>query len=295
MEILLIFSFIFIFVLIIYLFLLKKELRRITCEIKIQRQDTNQLLHSSFSCTELNALLLEMNTILKSTKEEKIAMEKDKETFHKMILNISHDLRTPLTSALGYIDLLLFSNLNKEGKKELKIIEERLKRLEELINSFFAFSKVISDSNKPSLEKVNLVSILEESIIHYYEDYEKKNRTIQFSSANRKCEIFSNKDMLFRVFDNLIGNAFKHSNGNLEIILKKKNEIKIEFKNELSIQELDIEHIFDEFYTVDISRTKGNTGLGLAIVKEFTEELGGSIKATKKKNQFFIVITFPLK
>lgn len=295
MEILLIFSFIFIFVLIIYLFLLKKELRRITCEIKIQRQDTNQLLHSSFSCTELNALLLEMNTILKSTKEEKIAMEKDKETFHKMILNISHDLRTPLTSALGYIDLLLSSNLNKEGKKELKIIEERLKRLEELINSFFAFSKVISDSNKPSLEKVNLVSILEESIIHYYEDYEKKNRTIQFSSANRKCEIFSNKDMLFRVFDNLIGNAFKHSNGNLEIILKKKNEIKIEFKNELSIQELDIEHIFDEFYTVDISRTKGNTGLGLAIVKEFTEELGGSIKATKKKNQFFIVITFPLK
>ncbi len=295
MKIVLIFLVIIIFLLILYLFLLKKELRRVAHEIRLQKLNTNQLIHSEISLPELNSLILEINEILKSTKNEKIQIEKDKYRFHKMIRNISHDLRTPLTSALGYIDILLSSNVEKEEEKELKIIEERLKRLEELINSFFEFSKIISNSNKPSLEKVNVVSILEESIIHYYDDYERENRKINFDSTIRNCEIFSNPEMLSRVFDNLIGNALKHSSGNLNVTLQKKKEVKIQFANKLLIQDLDIDHIFDEFYTVDISRTKGNTGLGLAIVKEFTEQLGGNIQATKKKDEFLITLIFPFK
>ena len=98
--------------------------------------------------------------------------------------------------------------------------------------------------------------------------------------------------MLTRIFDNLIINALKHSTSDLEIRVKTKEKIQISFSNTLLYKELDLDSIFDEFYTVDISRTKGNTGLGLAIVKEFTEALNGVVTAKKEKNQLIILLEF---
>ena len=99
--------------------------------------------------------------------------------------------------------------------------------------------------------------------------------------------------MLTRVFDNLIGNSYKHSNSNLNIKVEEKENIEIIFSNKLENQNLDINHIFDEFYTVDISRTKNNTGLGLAIAKEFIENLEGTIQAKEKKDNLEVIIKLP--
>lgn len=98
--------------------------------------------------------------------------------------------------------------------------------------------------------------------------------------------------MLERIFDNLIRNAYKHSNNDLDINLYIDKNIVISFSNELLDNNLDVEKIFDEFYTVDISRTKGNTGLGLAIVKEFVEQLNGKIIAENIENKLIITILF---
>lgn len=211
-----------------------------------------------------------------------------------MITNISHDLRTPLTSAIGYIEIIQQSDLSKEEKqKELQIVEERLRRLEELINSFFEFSKISSSNKQIELEEVNLISIIENSIVHYYEDYKKDDREIIFNNKLEKNKILSNKEMLTRVFDNLIGNSYKHSNSNLTISIENKENIEIIFSNELEYPDLDIKHIFDEFYTIDISRTKNNTGLGLAIAKQFIEDLDGTIEAKKQNNDLEIIINLP--
>ena len=98
--------------------------------------------------------------------------------------------------------------------------------------------------------------------------------------------------MLERIFDNLIRNAYKHSISNLDISVKIKDEIEITFINNLTYKNLDTDKIFDEFYTVDISRTKGNTGLGLAIAKEFAEQLNGQISASKNQNKLIIKLKF---
>ena len=196
--------------------------------------------------------------------------------------NISHDLRTPLTSALGYIDIILKSDLSEEEKKkDLITIEKRLRRLEELISSFFEFSRIISTNKLPTLE---------ESVIVFYDDYKKNNRKILLDCNQRKIIINSNKMLLTRIFENLIGNAYKHSNSDLIIKVEKLNKVKIIFSNELLDNDIDIDRIFDEFYTVDISRTKEGTGLGLAIAKEFTRQLNGKIYAEKQKNQLKIII-----
>ena len=143
------------------------------------------------------------------------------------------------------------------------------------------------------INTVNLNKVLEESIVGYYEDYEKENREILFSCKENKIIINSNELFLKRIFDNLIGNAYKHSNSNLDIKVTINKSLKIEFKNILHEKKIDIDRIFEEFYTVDISRTKGGTGLGLAIAKEFTEQLGGKISARIEKNFLIIKVEFP--
>ena len=294
MNILVAILIIIIFILIIYLFLLKKEIKRISYNLdEILSIDSNKILHGEFSNKELNELLLKINKMITYVRYKELDLERKNKSLKKEITNITHDLRTPLTSSLGYIDLILKSNLSKEEQeRELKIVENRLLRLEELINSFFEFSIITTDNKKIDMEQTNLVAVVEECISHYYDDFTREKRKVVFVNDIKKYNILSNAEILKRIIDNLISNSLKHSNSDLIIKLSEKNDIRLSFENDIVDTNIDIEHIFDEFYTSDISRTKGNTGLGLSIAKEFTEMLGGNISANKLKNKLIIKISF---
>lgn len=295
MEIILVILIIIILFLVCYLFLLNKELNRIKKETDlVLSRKTNGLLHTGFTSKKVRELVNCINNHLVEIKSKESNLERKNANFIKMIRNISHDLRTPLTSSLGYVSLILETDITDEEKvKNLKIVEERLRRLSELIDSFFEFAKILSDDRKIELDEINLVATIEKSISNHYEDFSKNNRVIEFKTSKRKINIKSNELMLVRVFDNLIRNAYKHSDGNLDIDLNQtNNKVKIKIINNLKYNELDVDRIFDEFYTIDISRTKGNTGLGLAIAKEFVEQLNGRIIALKKNNKLIIEITF---
>lgn len=292
MEFIIIILIIVIIILLTYLFLYHNEVKHISKEIdNIKDLDSNTLIHSKYNLKNINNLIYKINNLLTESKNIKIDYGNKNKSLMKMMTNISHDLRTPLTSALGYIDIILKSDLSEEEKKkDLITIEKRLRRLEELISSFFEFSRIISTNKLPTLEKINLTSILEESVIVFYDDYKKNNRKILLDCNQRKIIINSNKMLLTRIFENLIGNAYKHSNSDLIIKVEKLNKVKIIFSNELLDNDIDIDRIFDEFYTVDISRTKEGTGLGLAIAKEFTKQLNGNIYAKKINGQLKIII-----
>lgn len=295
MEIILVIFVIIILFLVCYLFFMKMELRRIKKELDlVLSRKTNGLVHTEFTSKEIHDLVECINTHLTEIKSKESKLERKNANFVKMIRNISHDLRTPLTSSLGYVSLMLESDVTEQEKiKNLKIVEERLKRLSELIDSFFEFSKILSNDQIIELDEINLVAVIEKAISNHYEDFSKDNRMIDFKTNKRKIKIKSNEVMLIRVFDNLIRNAYKHSNGNLDIEINQNNDkVKIKFINDLLYKDLDVDRVFDEFYTVDISRTKGNTGLGLAIAKEFVEQLKGKIKADKKNNKLIITIIF---
>lgn len=278
-------------ILLFFLILQKTEIRNITEQLhEICKSDTNALLHSQNGTAD--KLIDQVNVMLKDMHNIKTTYNRKNHTLEQMMTNISHDLRTPLTSAMGYINLIQHSDLSEEEKsRELAIIEKRLTRLEELINSFFEMSRIVSNGKEPEKTDINIVSVLEESIVHYYDDFSDKGRQIIFQCNYRRLTICSNQNMLLRIFDNIIGNALKHSVGDLMINVEKSSEIKLTFQNELVSCDVDIEHIFDEFYTTDISRTKGNTGLGLAIAKQFTEMLGGKIEASLCGNHFCIYLS----
>lgn len=285
-------------IILLFLVLLQRhEIKSISRQLKeIKEQETNELIHSDGSGKTYAELINEINTLLREIQKIRIHYQQKNHALEQMITNISHDLRTPLTSAMGYIHIIQSSDIAEDEKnRELAIVEKRLIHLEELINSFFEFSKIISNGKAPEKMEVNIIAVLEESIAHYYDDYCAKNREIIFKSGQHKLIIRSNKNMLLRIFDNLISNALKHGTDSLTVSIDTAENIQIKFVNRLYGSDIDIDRIFDEFYTTDISRTKGNTGLGLAIVKQFTEMLGGTVSAQHTDSLFSLTIAFPIK
>ncbi len=282
-------------ILLLFLILQKMALRSIAKQLrKIGSEDTNALVKSDNG--SFGDMINEINKLLKETRDNRILYQQKKHNLEQMMTNISHDLRTPLTSAMGYIHIIQHSDLDEEEqKRELAIVEKKLGRLEELINSFFEFSQIISVGRQPDKEAVNFVAVLEASVVHYYDDYSSQNREIILKCRQNRLLMNSNKNMLMRILDNAIHNALKHGTGNLIIEVHVDENVNISFENAQDYQDIDTEHIFDEFYTTDISRTKGSTGLGLAIAKQFTELLGGTISAENKEDTFLLSMSFPMK
>ncbi|MDE7325694.1 MAG: HAMP domain-containing histidine kinase [Lachnospiraceae bacterium] len=318
------------FTLLLLLHLDRREIKNIIRQLReLKGVDTNALLHveNGFIPTDL---LNEINSLLEECRANRAYYAHKRHELEQMITNISHDLCTPLTSAMGYIDIILHSDLPAGEKcREISIVGQRLERLEDLIHSFFEFSQMIAREHVPEKKELNLVAILEEAIAHYYDDYCAKGRSITLNCEKSRFKVFSNQNMLLRIFDNLIGNSLKHGTGNLAISVQvcdasicptetsmhsipsqilctdiakdsvslsgteqSSPTLSIRFENALNSPCPDLARIFDEFYTTDISRTRGNTGLGLAIAKQLTEMLGGRISASYEDGVFCIMVVF---
>lgn len=278
-----------------YVILSWREIHSMSRELKkIRSETTNQLVHTS-GVAKYSELVEIINNMLLDMQKMRAEYAKKNHSLDSMLTNISHDLRTPLTSAMGYIGLVVDPEITEEEKqRELDIIRRRLLRLEELIDSFFEFSRMIASERAPELSVISLNSVLEECIVHYYDDYSSRNRCVDLRCKDNRIKISSNRNMLMRVFDNLISNAFKHGKGDLivNVDTSSAETVELSFSNIPDGDFPDIDLVFDEFYTTDISRTRNNTGLGLAIAKQFTEMLGGSIKAENKDGYFNIIIRF---
>ena len=151
----------------------KKSQESMAEQIKyINSTETNQLLHSEYGGVSEN-LINEINEVLKEKRSDSIYYQRKSHTIDQMITNISHDIRTPLTSAMGYINLVRNSDLDeKEKERELEVIEKRLHRMEELIEQFFEFSKVISKDEEIKKEDLNLIGVLVRYLLHYQKSLE---------------------------------------------------------------------------------------------------------------------------
>ncbi|MFQ8705276.1 MAG: sensor histidine kinase [Thomasclavelia sp.] len=288
MLVLIIILFILLYIAIFYIIHLKRSIKKATNNIKkIKSMDTNSLITTTNSNQALCELLHEVNQMMITFRKLEIEIEKKNSNLQKTIINISHDLKTPLTSALGYVEILQKYDLSKDEQKKYEtIIIDKLKRLSQLIEDFFAFTKIISNEENIEMSMIDVNRVFEEALVCYYQDFSSQNRSIHIN-GNKKVEMLSNERLLRRIFDNLIINALKHSEGDVYVAIDTSNGICYEFVNTLS-EPIQVERIFDEFYTSDISRTKQNTGLGLAIVKEFTELLGGKISALVRENDLII-------
>lgn len=274
-----------------YIFRLKYDLKGVTKVLnEIKDLETNtRLTTKTFNKDVVNLANL-INKILDKNKQTILEKELQTREFRQGITNISHDLRTPLTSVKGYLDLLNSTNLSKEKEKlYLDIISKRLNALTELIETFFEYTQIL-EQDKLVLEKVNVTSILKEELAAYYEAFENQNFKTNVNISEDDIFIIGDRNLLIRVFQNLLKNVLVHGDNYFEVYTNSK-ERRITFKNNgKQIKTLDVSRIFERFYTGDESRIENNTGLGLLIVKEILSKMGGEIKASTSQDTISIEI-----
>lgn len=279
-----------------YILFYKREIRNIAKRLRfIRENDTNMKINLQIKKKEINELAIELNHIINYYKIEKIAISKAQHEFKEEITNISHDLRTPLTSIAGYVQMLESENIPVEKKSEYySIIQRRIETLIEMLDEFFEFARIESDEYPLQFEKVNVSNVLAEVISLFYYDFLSKGEEPSIQIPSTPIYIDGDKDALTRIFQNLIKNYLSHGIGNISISVKEEEKhVCVSFKNYApNIESAEAERLFMRFYTADKSRTKKTTGLGLAIVKNLVTKMNGEIEAYVEDSFLIINIIF---
>ena len=219
-------------------------------------------------------LAASINHLLKKYRSMGQEIERSDTLFRDTITSLSHDLRTPLATANGYIQLLQEQDLTGEQKEYATIAGERISAVKLLLDQLFEFVRIEADELKLNCRNTDIHSVLRDVVASYYGD----------------------PDALTRIFSNVVYNALVHGEGNYQITAAiEEAQTVITIKNaSSSIQQEDIPHLFDRFYTTDQSRTKKTTGLGLAIAQRLVTRMGGQIVASLQNGIFAIQVVFPI-
>lgn len=282
--------FLVILILSLKIFIMRKSIKEIGTDFSEKlTTDTNTVIGISSNDKEIRKLAENINSQLKILRSERLRYQQGNIELKTAVTNIAHDLRTPLTAICGYLELLKNEEKSADSKRYLDIIENRTETLKLLTEELFRYSLIISRNDDIKTEEVCVNDILEESIAAYYGALKEKNITPEVTITEKRIVRNLDKTALSRIFANILSNAVKYSNGDLEIILNDLGEIS--FSNTATgLDETQVAKLFDRFYTVEDART--SIGLGLSIARTLVEKMGGQISAAYSKERLTINIKF---
>ena len=259
--------------------------KRQICEITKQISE-NRKLRISLSNKHIEKLAGIINEKNDLERRAKLQILQEKEHLKQSIANISHDLRTPLTSIQGYLVLLKSCQNKEEQEHYFSIIQAKADYLTELLQIFYDLSLIDSEDYILEVEKLDINRIVTDCLINKYSELKKLTPTVK--TENAPVWITGNTVACKRIIENLITNAIRYSNDYVEIVIDANGIFTV--KNTTSeLKNIDINMLFQKFYTVDASRSNGNTGLGLYIVKELLNKIDGGIEEISYKNNILTI------
>lgn len=278
-----------IIVLLAKLIILRRTVSEISDALSFHfENDTNTLIDVSSRDRKIRRLASALNIQLKAIRKEHHRYTVGDRELKESIANISHDLRTPLTAICGYLDLLENADQSENAKRYTKQIRNRTDVMKQLTEELFRYS-VISSEPDMSYEKVDMCRVLEETLLSFYASFDQKNISPEISIPPRAVWRNLDSSALTRIFNNIIGNAVKYSDGDFSVTLTEEGTVTfINTAKELS--SVEVGKLFDRFYTVDSARK--STGLGLSIAKLLTERMNGKIEAKYEDEKLFISVSF---
>lgn len=279
-------------VLIIKIYLMKKDIAEINRQFnEVLRADTNTLITVDGKDKTVRRLAADINEQLKVLRKQRLKYERGDSELKNTVANISHDLRTPLTAIMGYLDLLEKEQKSQDAERYIDIIKNRAETLKQLAEDLFRYSVITSPDYDSPKERLSVNSVLEECVASQYHALRQVNIVPQIHMPENTVYCTINRVALGRIFSNLIENAIKYSDGDLSVELTENGEITVANKaSELTA--IEANKLFDRFYTVESARK--STGLGLSIVKVLVEQADGTIKSEYSAGRLMISICLPL-
>ena len=287
-KIMVFFLVVIIFALLLKIFYMRKAIREIKRGFSEKLYtDTNTPIMLSSHDKLVSSLANDINVELKELQKQKHRYIQGDKELKNAITNISHDLRTPLTTICGYLSLLDKEEKSEHIARQLSIIKNRTFALKQLVEELFRYTTIISDTENSVYTETVINNVLEDCISSYYAIFKEKGITPNINLCEQKIVRSVDKTALLRIFNNVIDNAIKYSEGDLTISLFENR--KIVFSNHTSdLNEIQIGKLFDRFYTVNTARK--STGLGLSIAKALIEKMDGNISADYSNNVLSIII-----
>jgi len=280
-----------------------KELRYINKKLdEIMKNKTSEKVLMFTDDKELIPFLIQINRLLEYNQKILAKYSKLEISMRKMLSNISHDLKTPLTVVIGYIETMELHNhfKNEKDKEYILEIKNKTNEVMELINKFFDLAKLESGDKEVPLTKININEILREDILKFYDVITGKGIEVDINIPEENIYALGNSEAIHRILNNLISNAIKYGSDGKVIGLSLKYDDKFSYVSVWDkgkgINERDKDRVFERMYTLDDSRNKLNqgSGLGLTITKRLVEKLNGEIYLSSVPNER-TMFTFKLK
>ena len=253
------------------------------------REDTNTLLSLPCRDKELRRLASSLNEELRLLRKERLRYQQGDRELKEAVVNVSHDLRTPLTALSGYVELLKGEALSPAGQRYLSQIEDRAQAMQAMTEELFRYS-LAAEETALTLEPVDLRAAVEEALLSFYGAFQQKGVVPQLSLPQGPVTRQLDKAALSRVLGNILTNALKYSPGELAVALSPAGVLT--FSNPApGLDPVSAGRLFHRFYTVESSAQ--STGLGLSIARELTQRLGGTISARWESGRLQVELTFP--
>lgn len=295
-----------IFLLMIYsailFYFLKEKYSKVKKEYKIILDITNQMANGNLDFIEernleiFNDEFIELMRVQEGFKKAVMEEIKSQNMKTELITNVSHDLKTPLTSVIAYVDLLKNENLSEENRKSyISVLEQKSERLKKLIEDLFEISKANSNNINLHLDQIDLVELIKSVVIELEEEIMKSNIEFKVNLPEEKIITLLDSEKTYRIFENLIINitkyAMPHTRAYIDIDLGQ--EIVVVLRN-ISAMEINdkAEQLMGRFVRGDASRNTEGSGLGLAIVKSFMEIQNGRVELKIDGDLFKIKLYF---
>ena len=271
--------------------LLRASLREVSRELAEKlRTDTNTLISLSSGDRAVRALAAQMNIQLQALRRERLRLQKGDAELKNAITNVSHALRTPLTAICGYLELLEKEEHSEKARRYLAVIRERSQAMRDLTEELFRYSMAAAAAEEMTRQPVSVKDVLEQSLAGFYGSLTEKGISPEIRLPNGPVVRNLDPAALRRIFDNLLNNALKYSDGDLRVSLTEAGEAV--FSNAAGkLDCVQTQRLFDRFYTVETA--SGSTGLGLSIAHMLVEKMGGEIGAEYVSGRLRIFVRFP--
>lgn len=254
-------------------------------------RDTNTLLSLPCRDRELRRLAAALNQELRLLREERLRYQQGDRDVKEAVVNVSHDLRTPLTALAGYVELLKGEALPPDASRYLRQIEGRTKAMKAMTEELFRYS-LAADETSLTLEPVDLRAAVEESLLSFYGAFQQKGAVPQVFLPESPVVRQVDRGALSRVLGNILANALKYSGGDLAVTVTQRGQMI--FSNLApGLDPISAGRLFDRFYTVESSRQ--STGLGLSIAKELAQRMDGSIGSNFQNGTLTVWVEFPAR
>lgn len=288
-----------VFLLVIFMikyWLYRRQIHEICRQLEfMQKETTNKRIRTDLSKKEIINLAGKINRMADRQEEESLSIKSKEQQLKETLANISHDIRTPLTSMKGFFEL--YTQEGEPEKKEYfeQVIREKMDDLTVLLEELFTYTKLQNETYELQLVQQDFTKLVLDSLFSFYGQWKEKGISPVLSVDEDTVMVLCNDTAVRRIITNVLRNAMLHGDGNIEIRYQvKKDNVLLQCCNGFqNMEQPDMERVFERFYKGDSARRESSSGLGLSIAKELALRMDGSMEARTEDGRFLVELVFP--